>query len=81
VGDLGVLRIARVTVVAEVDIQETAEFWSSPVATQHDLLDIFAQYGSKAVIAGSPKPNASNRSEWTRLGSTPYWVWRPLLTK
>jgi hypothetical protein len=75
--DLGFERIARVTVAAEVDLDRAAEFWSSPTATQHDLLQIFAARGVKAVIATSPKLNPSNQSEWTRLGSTRYWVWIP----
>jgi len=76
-GDAGVLRIARVTLDAEVDNEDTDVFWSSTVTTQHDLLRTFAQRGVTAVIAASPKLNASNQSEWTRLGSTQYWVWRP----
>lgn len=74
---LGVERIARLTVVAEVDLDRTDEFWSLPVTAQQDLLQIFAVRGAKAVIAVSPKLDATNQSEWTRLGSTPYWVWRP----
>ena len=75
--DLGIERMTRVEVAAEVDLQHAAEFWSSPIATQRDLLQIFAARGVKAVIATSPKLNASNQSEWRRLGSTQYWVWRP----
>jgi hypothetical protein len=74
---VGVLRIARITVVAEVNTEQTDVFWNSPVTTHHELLHIFAQHGCKAVIAASPKLNASNRSEWTQLGPTMYWVWRP----
>jgi hypothetical protein len=76
-GDAGVLRIARVTLDAEVDNEDTDVFWSSTVTTQHDLLQTFARRGVTAVIAASPKLNASNQSEWTRLGSTQYWIWRP----
>jgi hypothetical protein len=75
--DLGFERIARVMVAAEVDLDRAAEFWNSPITTQHDLLLIFAARGVKAVIATSPRLNASNQSEWSRLGSTKYWVWRP----
>jgi hypothetical protein len=76
-GDLGAFRIARVTVDAEVDLENTDAFWSSPVTTQHELLQVFAQRGITAVIAASPKLNASNQSEWTQLDSTRYWIWRP----
>ena len=76
-GDAAIERIARVTIVAEVDLDDTGTFWRSPITTQHDLLQIFAQRGAKAVIAASPTLNALNQSEWTRLDSTRYWVWRP----
>lgn len=76
-GGLALARIARVQVVAEVDLDHAAEFWSAPVSTQQDLLQAFALRGVKAVIAGSPKFSASNQADWVRLGSTPYWVWRP----
>jgi hypothetical protein len=75
--DLGFERIARVTVAAEVDLDRAAEFWSAPITTQRDLLQIFAARGVKAVIATSPKLDASNQSEWSRLGPTQYWVWLP----
>ena len=76
-GGLALARIARVQVVAEVDLDHATEFWSSPIATQQGLLQVFALRGAKAVIAGSPKLDASNQAEWVRLGQTPYWVWRP----
>ena len=75
--ELGMERIARVVVAAEVDFNHTSEFWRAPVAIQHSLLQTFAARGIKAVIATSPTLDASNRSEWTRLGATEYWVWRP----
>ncbi len=77
VSDYGVERILRVQVVAEVDLQHTGEFWDSPFASQQSLLRTFASRGVKAVIATSPRLSAENQSEWGRLGSTQYWVWRP----
>jgi hypothetical protein len=75
--DIAIERITRATVTAEVDLNDADKFWSAPVATQRDLLEIFALRGVKAVVATSPKLNLSNQSEWTRLGSTQYWVWQP----
>jgi hypothetical protein len=75
--DIAIERINRATVTAEVDLDEAESFWSAPIETQHDLLEIFVQRGVKAVVATSPKLNPSNQSEWTRLGSTQYWVWQP----
>jgi hypothetical protein len=74
---LELARIARVQVAAEVDLEHAAEFWSSPIAIQHELLQLFALRGVRAVIATAPKLNASNQADWTHLGSTQYWVWRP----
>jgi hypothetical protein len=77
VSDFGVERILRVQIVAEVDHVHAGEFWSSSSATQAELLRVFASRGAKAVIATSPALTANNESEWTRLGSTQYWIWRP----
>jgi hypothetical protein len=75
--DLGIERIVRAEVIAEVDLDHAVEFWISPITTQQALLQIFAGRGVKAVIATSPRLTAENQSEWNRLGSTQYWVWRP----
>jgi hypothetical protein len=77
VSDFGAERILRVQIVAEVDHGHAGEFWSSSSATQAELLRVFASRGAKAVIATSPALSAENQSQWTRLGSTQYWVWRP----
>ena len=76
-GDLVVERILRSQIIAEVDHARAAEFWSAPLATQDSLLKEFAAQGAKVVIASSPKLNGENQSDWIRLGSTPYWAWRP----
>lgn len=77
VADFLVERILRTQIVAEVDLDHTIDFWSSPFATQQSLLSKFAAQGVKAVIATSPVLTAQNRFEWKQLGSTPYWVWFP----
>ena len=70
-------RIARVTVAAQVDHERAAEFWSLPIATQRDLLQMFAAHGVKAVIAVAPSLSAASQLEWTHLDSSQYWVWWP----
>jgi len=77
VSDLGMERILRVEVAAEVDHDYAAEFWDRPWVTQQALLRTFVSRGVKAVIATSPKLSAENQAEWRRLGLTQYWVWRP----
>ncbi len=76
VSDYAAERILRVQIAAEVHHDYADEFWSSPLATQQSLLNQFAALGVKAVIATSPRLSAENKSEWTRLGSTQFWVWR-----
>jgi hypothetical protein len=75
--DFGAERILRVQIVAEVDHMHAKDFWTSPLQTQHDLLQAFASRGVKAVIATRPRLSAENQSQWSRLGATQYWVWRP----
>jgi len=75
--DLGIERIARVEVAAEVDIEHTNEFWTAPESTQKELLNAFTSRGAKAVIATTPKLNDRNSSEWKQLGATQYWAWLP----
>jgi hypothetical protein len=78
VADFDVERVCRLKVVAEVDHDHIADFWNSSFATRQSLLRTLASQGAKVVIATSPVLNAENRSEWSRLGTTPYWVWRPV---
>jgi hypothetical protein len=75
--DLGIERIARTEIVAEVDWEHAQEFWSAPPNTQREILDLFAARGAKAVIATLPKDGPKNSSEWIHLGTTQYWAWLP----
>ncbi len=75
--DLGIERISRTEVVAEVDFEHALEFWSAPLTTQREILNRFASRGARAVIATLPKIGAENNSDWIHLGSTQYWVWLP----
>jgi len=76
-GDLGVERVARIQVAAEVDLQHVLEFWSAPLTTQQEILNLFASRGARAVIAIPPTKGLQNNSEWIHLGSTRYWLWLP----
>ena len=75
--DLGIERIARVQIAAEVDNSRTSDFWAAPPSTQNSLLDLFASRGIKAVIATFQTPVPANMNGWIHLGSTQYWVWLP----
>ncbi len=75
--DLAIERIARVGVAVEVDFMFANRFWSSPVETQRQILNLFAANGAKAVIATRPQLTEANRAEWEQLASSQYWVWLP----
>ena len=75
--DLGIERIARVQIAAEVDNSRTSDFWAAPSSTQNSLLDLFASRGIKAVIATFQTPVPANMNGWIHLGATQYWVWLP----
>ena len=77
--DLGIERIARVEIIAEVDLYHAREFWTAPKDTQHKILNIFASQGVKAVIATEPRLSDANRAEWKQLASSQYWVWLPTI--
>jgi hypothetical protein len=75
--DLGLDRIARVEIAAEVDRGHAREFWRASAETQRSLLKRFSDKGIKAVIANLDGITAGDRSGWLQLGSTYYWVWLP----
>lgn len=77
VTDLGIERIARVEVVAEVGIGDSARFWSSSRDTQDAILNLLASRGARAVIATLTGPVPKIGPEWTQLGFTQYWAWIP----
>jgi len=76
VTDLGIERVARVEVVAEVAIGDAHRFWISPSSDQNVILGLFASNGARAVIATAPD-SLNALHGWSRLGSTHYWVWLP----
>jgi hypothetical protein len=75
--DLGIERIARVEIAAEVDRSRAKEFWQQPLRTENTLLNILASRGIKAVIATIDDPHDGGRPGWIHLDSTQYWVWMP----
>lgn len=75
--DLGIERVARVEVVAEVDFEHAQEFWAAPLNTQQEVLDTFISHGARAVIATLQKNQPGVDSRWIHLGSTRYWIWLP----
>jgi hypothetical protein len=77
VTDLSIERIARVEVVAEVDFTVASSFWTAPIETQRQILELLTANGAKAVIATRPQLTDANRSEWERLASSQFWVWLP----
>ncbi|HZP16864.1 MAG TPA: hypothetical protein VFB00_02785, partial [Terriglobales bacterium] len=62
VNDLGIERTARLVVASEVDFTHADEYWSAPLATQHQILSLFASRGIRAVIATEPKLTEANLS-------------------
>jgi hypothetical protein len=75
--DLGVERLSRTEVVAEIDFTQAKRFWAAPVETQHRALHALASRGAKVVIATQPQLKDDNRPDWKRLAATQYWVWIP----
>ena len=76
VTDLGIERIARVELIAEVGIGDAHRFWTSPISDQNVILGLFASNGARAVIATAPD-SLNALPGWRRLGPTHYWVWLP----
>lgn len=75
VGDLGLERIARVEIVSEVDNTKTSQFWAAPVQVQNEILSLLRSAGAKVVIATAPTLTLQNKTQWTRLANTRYWLW------
>jgi hypothetical protein len=77
VNDLGVERIARVEVVAEVALAQTHAFWASTPLQQWQTLQALCANGATAVIATQPATDGPAKFGWQQLGSTPFWAWMP----
>ncbi len=64
----GWARLARVTIVAEVQMTAADDFWCATPEAQEALLHAFAAAGAKAVVA--PIRRAPLPIGWTKLGDT-----------
>ena len=77
VNDLGVERIARVEVVAEVALAQSHAFWAATPLQQWMTLQTLCADGAKAVIATKPTTDDPAKFGWKQLGATPFWAWLP----
>jgi len=64
----GWARLARVTIIAEVQMTAADDFWCATPEAQEALLHAFAAAGAKAVVA--PIRRAPLPIGWTKLGDT-----------
>ena len=65
-------RLARVHVVAEIEQQDTGEFWSADPEVREKVLEVLAHSGAKMVVSGGPPP--VRLSGWERVGTTSFFV-------
>jgi hypothetical protein len=72
--DLGWARLARASVVAEVEYERGDDFWEAGEKTQAEILQAFAKAGAKCVI-GHPRGDMAPPG-WERLGRTHFWIHR-----
>jgi hypothetical protein len=68
----GWARLARVSIIAEVQRTRANEFWNSSEEYQRAVLAAFAAEGCKAVI--SWVGDMALPAGWQRLGDSPYAV-------
>jgi hypothetical protein len=72
--DLGWARLARARIVAEVEMEESDDFWLAGDQSQNEILQAFAKAGAKIVVAHLPGKLAP--PGWERLGKTYFWIHR-----
>ena len=73
-GFLGWARAARVTIVAEVDLDNGAsEFWKSDPATQARVLEALRETGVKSIVGHSWDDVTA--PGWHRVGKSHYWIY------
>ncbi len=72
-GDLGWARASRVTVVAEVDLDDAETFWRSDPATQIEVLRALRKTGVRCVVAHVWGDVTAQG--WFRLAQTHYWIY------
>jgi hypothetical protein len=67
-------RLARVRIVAELEPQHAAEFWSATGERQDAVLRAFATAGARVVVS-EPARTAQNPPGWAHIGNTGYLVY------
>jgi hypothetical protein len=73
-GFLGWARAARVTIVAEVDLDAgAAQFWKSDPATQARVVQALRETGVKSVVGHSWDDVTA--PGWHRVGKSHYWIY------
>jgi hypothetical protein len=65
-------RMLRASVIAEVPLPATEEFWTAPPEVQTGVLQAFARAGAKAVVAQSS--GHLPPADWRRLGNSDYFA-------
>jgi len=66
------VHMLRATIVTEVDMQHTQEFWSSSPDQQDKILKTMAGTGALVVVAHIPA--GPMPPDWHRLGTTPFCI-------
>lgn len=73
-GFLGWARAARVTIIAEVDLEVGAvQFWKSDAATQQRVLQALRRAGAKSVVGHSWEDVTA--PGWQRVGKSQFWIY------
>lgn len=71
----GWARVARVSIVAEVDYRGANQFWAADPQLQQQVLRAMATTGAKVVVADNG-PTAMPPPGWERIGNTRYLLYR-----
>jgi hypothetical protein len=67
-------RLARVTIVAEMLDEDTANFWVGDDALQQSVLNAFAQSGAKAIVA-EYVPGYARLDGWRQVEQSNYYIY------
>lgn len=67
-------RLARVTIVAEMLVEDAADFWVGDDDLQRRVLNAFYQGGAKAVVA-EYAPAYARLEGWQRVGESNYFIY------
>jgi hypothetical protein len=67
-------RLARVKIVAEMLESDSDNSWLKDQELQHEILDVFASTGTKAVVAENV-PQRFQMRDWHRVGDSSYYIY------